>query len=44
MVSGTDVVKATEEPTELAAEIDCDQIAIGLPPARSAVFLKAKSF
>jgi hypothetical protein len=28
----------------LTLEMDCDQIAIGLPPVTSAVFLIAKSF
>jgi hypothetical protein len=36
--------KATKKFTALTPEIICDQAAMGLPPVRFEVFLKAKSF
>jgi hypothetical protein len=36
--------KATIGLIALTPEIDCDQMAMGLPPVKSAVFLIAKSF
>jgi hypothetical protein len=37
-----EVVKAIKGLIAFTPEIDCDQMAIGLPPVISAVFLKAK--
>jgi hypothetical protein len=39
-----DVVQGTKVLIAFAPEIDCDQMAMGLPPVKSAVFLIAKSF
>jgi hypothetical protein len=39
-LSSMDVVKSTEGLTVLITEIHCDQMAMGLPPIKSAGFLK----
>jgi hypothetical protein len=39
-----DVVKGAKGLIALTPEIDCDQTAMGLPPATSAVFLIANQF